>query len=449
MRGPCALIVLAVVACTPDKPDGSCFTWSDCGAGGACEYGTQSAADPARFECSFADSSCPAGRRFGEFASPGVADTCVEPFSGIDGLCDDAHPCDAHFSCELGRCINVAQLDGTAQLFAALCSDRGATGGDLYLWGIAFALKSDPILPDVFADAVPLLPGQTHAPVEGTLATAGANHACLVGRDGLSDCLGLPNDPAVGGGPTGSWAFQTPLGPHLAIAGGTTHSCGTHATTVDCWGANGDAQLDGTKVASTLATVDVGQPVTQITAGKDFTCAGTPTDVWCWGAQHWTTDTFDGPRGTVARVLGLDAGPVTALDAGESHVCAIKGGHVWCWGGNAAGQSSGVIGGVAIGPSKPLGDTVAIAVVAGKQHSCAVLEDHTMTCWGDDFLGQLATPDLALEGRAVGPLAAGDNVTCAVLEDSFVHCWGDHTLTTDVQLGDTRLTLGRFPACVF
>jgi len=452
MRLSGLLAIVALAACTPDRPDGSCFFWADCGDGGACEY--SAGAGPGRFECSFADPGCPSGRRFGEFASAGVADTCVEFSSGFDGLCDDAHACGPHLDCELGRCIAVKQLDATAQLMTAVCSDHDAVGGDVFAWGIAFGFLGSGLLPPgIVADAQPLADPPPSNPVETTAASAGANVLCLVGANGLSDCFG---QGAVG--TPGPWATTTPNGPHLRIAAGTVHTCGSHTTAVDCWGDNADHELDGTGTATVLATVELGQPITELTVGGRFTCAGTSTDVWCWGSGGlWTPETFEGTRGEVARVLGLDAGAVTSLDGGDSHVCAIKGGHVWCWGHDDFGQSSGQIHEVPVGPTKPLGDAIAIAVVAGKAHSCAVLEDHTVTCWGNNAVGQLGVAEatttaaiaVPLGARAIGPLAAGDNVTCAVLEDSLVRCWGTPELTTDAALTmDGKITLAQFPVCL-
>src|SRR5262249_22943983 len=63
-------ITLAVAACF--RPDGAfhCLDDTQCGAGGRCDA-------PTGF-CSFLDSSCDSGRRYGEFAG-GLANLCVAP----------------------------------------------------------------------------------------------------------------------------------------------------------------------------------------------------------------------------------------------------------------------------------------------------------------------------------------------------------------------------------
>ncbi len=147
MRRVLVIVGLATTACAPAKPDGSCFFWSDCGPEGACEYSTPAPiADAVRFECSFPDAECNSGRRFGEFASAEVADTCVPFASSFDGLCDVDHGCDPGHACSLGRCINIKQLDSTADLLGALCWDRERTGGDGFIWGISFAVFMSDLL---------------------------------------------------------------------------------------------------------------------------------------------------------------------------------------------------------------------------------------------------------------------------------------------------------------
>jgi hypothetical protein len=73
---------------------------------------------------------------------------------------------------------------------------------------------------------------------------------------------------------------------------------------------------------------------------------------------------------------------------------------------------------------------------AGDDHTCAVLADETVTCWGYNYYGQLGnatnnrtdtenpTPTVVAGLAGVTQLAAGDTHTCAVLADETVTCWG-------------------------
>src|SRR5439155_13201637 len=73
-----------------------------------------------------------------------------------------------------------------------------------------------------------------------------------------------------------------------------------------------------------------------------------------------------------------------------------------------------------------------LAITGGGGHTCALLGDHTASCWGQNDDGELGDGTYAHRGvpGAVLGLAnvlqidAGHNHTCAVLMDGTVGCWG-------------------------
>jgi alpha-tubulin suppressor-like RCC1 family protein len=90
----------------------------------------------------------------------------------------------------------------------------------------------------------------------------------------------------------------------------------------------------------------------------------------------------------------------------------------------------------------------ATGVAAAAGHSCAVLNDGTIQCWGTDDNGQLgdgnsgtyaesATPVQVLNIANATSVAAGDNHTCARLADGTVTCWGANS---SGELGDGTTT---------
>jgi hypothetical protein len=86
----------------------------------------------------------------------------------------------------------------------------------------------------------------------------------------------------------------------------------------------------------------------------------------------------------------------------------------------------------------------AIAITANGTHTCAVLDDGTVRCWGANALGQLglgntadvgdnelpsSVPTVKLgAGRTAKAIAAGAVHTCARLDDDSVRCWGEGTV---------------------
>jgi alpha-tubulin suppressor-like RCC1 family protein len=124
---------------------------------------------------------------------------------------------------------------------------------------------------------------------------------------------------------------------------------------------------------------------------------------------------------------------------------------VWCWGYNNLGQlgnapaTPGVQSNV---PVQVYGITTATQIAVGYDHACALLQDRTVLCWGDNSYGQYGnntggtgvfgnTPQQADISDVIA-ISAGNNFTCALLNDSTVKCWGagaNGTLGNGVSVG--------------
>lgn len=128
-----------------------------------------------------------------------------------------------------------------------------------------------------------------------------------------------------------------------------------------------------------------------------------------------------------------------ALAFGSTHSCAIQNtGQVTCWGNN----SSGKLGGPNTTGNKPVtaGITVsgindAVGVAVGQDHSCALLRDGTVSCWGSGRSGQLGdgthgagretpVPVAVIGINDAAEITAGRSVTCARHATGEVSCWG-------------------------
>lgn len=174
-----------------------------------------------------------------------------------------------------------------------------------------------------------------------------------------------------------------------------------------------------------------------------------------WGqlGRGDTRDVGDEPGALPVASLAL-GGPATQIAAGHGHVCAVAGGQLRCWGWNVLGQL-GVGSTEAIGdevgelPPPAVALTGVVEVVAGVSHTCARVQAGTVHCWGSssrgelgygdtlrrgDAPGDLPTPAVALGGPAV-QLAAGGHHTCALLADASLRCWGANDAG---QLGQAR-----------
>lgn len=207
-----------------------------------------------------------------------------------------------------------------------------------------------------------------------------------------------------------------------------------------------------------------------LTAGMRFTCAILDDgSVRCWGDNAYgqlgvgdTQARGDGPgemRSNLPAVALGTGRTAVALSAGFEHVCALlDNGTVKCWGHNQhgqLGQGDTLDRGDAAGemgdslPAVPLGTgRTALAVSAGYAHSCALLDNYTVKCWGFNMVGQLGLGDT--DSRGDQPSEMGNhlpavdlgtsllaksvatghasNTTCALLNDpdQSVKCWGDN-----------------------
>jgi alpha-tubulin suppressor-like RCC1 family protein len=182
-----------------------------------------------------------------------------------------------------------------------------------------------------------------------------------------------------------------------------------------------------------------------VAAGDAHTCAiFTDGNVRCWGNNEGGTlgippeqvdifgDTLDEiPRN--APVLSFGGRRAIQVSAGGWHSCALlEDGNVRCWGQTSLNQLT---------PARADGDVFlpsgerAVSIDAGGAHTCAVLASRQLTCWGDNIAGHLGLGHNQLIANvelAPLPLAepvtlvtAGNLQTCAVLASGALQCWGE------------------------
>ena len=330
----------------------------------------------------------------------------------------------------------------------------------------------------------------------------GSAHSCAIVGSGQVKCwgynqsgqLGLGNVSARGDGPD-------EMGRHLpavalgtgrsatSLAVGDEHTCAVlDDGSVKCWGFNSAGQLGiGTflnrgdipnQMGDNLpvAALGTGRTAIAVTAGFRYSCALLDNgQVKCWGynnegqlGQGDTTYRGDNPGEMGDSLLPIPLGTgrtATAVSGGANHVCAVlDNGQVKCWGYNAHGQLG--VGDTAARGDNPgeMGDNLpavalgngrtATAVSAGFGHTCALLDNGAVKCWGFNGDGRLGLggtnnrgdgagemgdnlPSLDLgTGRTATAVDAGDGHICALLDNGSVKCWGVNA-SGQLGLGDT------------
>jgi xanthomonalisin len=210
--------------------------------------------------------------------------------------------------------------------------------------------------------------------------------------------------------------------------------------------------------------------VTGIATHAFHTCASLPDQsVACWG------DNMSGELGQGSTTVGSSTTPLTvhgignsgqlsgatAVASGVTHSCALlTGGDIACWGTNLFGQIGDGTVDDRFAPVKVIeAGQPALAIAAGTFHTCAILKDRSVTCWGRNDSGQLGgtgdkplmLPDGSTKMLPFGPfqvplgqpviaLAAGAAHTCALLADKSVWCWGLEGMLGDGKPGDGTFT---------
>lgn len=203
------------------------------------------------------------------------------------------------------------------------------------------------------------------------------------------------------------------------IVTGLAHTCIRNSDgKVICFGRNNYGQL-GYGYAQLLSDVStIGRSLSTVGTNKSFIDLGT---------------------GRTALQLAL----------GQEHTCALRdNGTVVCWGRNQYGQlgqgHTNTLGinndmGDAI-PTVNLGGT-ATQITAGAFHTCAIMSNGSVKCWGLNNKAQLGIGNIVNIGDQTNPvftsvdlgtgktatqISAGFEITCAVLNDQRAKCWGQN-----------------------
>jgi alpha-tubulin suppressor-like RCC1 family protein len=358
----------------------------------------------------------------------------------------------------------VAVAVGSKHSCAVIGDDTPGSplNGTIRCWGANDygQLGSDPDM--VQTSSTPrTVAGRSQPEQAGATAVAlASNYSCTITDTGYLLCWGgVPTESGVvrqeetpPWEPSQMLLGTNPLGQvtsaAITITGGC---CMQQDLPLLCWGPDVTTATDADGGTTRLdGGISVEDGVLSVAVGRAHACAIANTtsslkDVLCWGAND---------RGQAGRPasdpvltpapLGLGSkGTIISVAAGGDDSCALfHDGTIVCWGAGANGQ---------LGPSSPNTDSAApvqvpiasqakaTAIAVGAQHSCALLEDTSVWCWGDDSVSQLGagqatsyspTP-LRVQKQAghnlseVTKLAAGGQTTCVTLRnDRGVWCWG-------------------------
>jgi len=290
--------------------------------------------------------------------------------------------------------------------------------GALYCWGnnASGQLGMDSTAAGL-EPALVALPGVTEVAVGGYLEAVASpvphGHTCAVTAAHAVYCWGDNARGQLGLGDLGSRTVPTLVSGLSAATGadaialGARHSCvRTASGGVACWGERTVGQVgDGmASVQPALAPVTVRlSGVGALAVGERHGCltdiSGGDPELLCFGSDAEGQIGADGPSYVTSPTApsvggGLSSARPNLVAAGRAHTCLLRLGDIGglkCLGANNQGQlalpASGELG--AVSDVALPATNLPQAIAAGGDHSCALLADGELYCWGDNRHGQL------------------------------------------------------------
>lgn len=278
--------------------------------------------------------------------------------------------------------------------------------------------------------------------------TAGLEHTCGINSSGHVLCWGYNVQGQLGDGTNNNSGTprDTGLREAMAVRGSRRHTCAVLLDgTARCWGVNSTGELGNGATASSVntpVTVAGLSQVTHIGGGDKYTCARTAGgEAYCWGlGANGRLGTGKNDNSLIPALVALVSSVASVVDTRsgfETNCAYLSDGKAACWGDNSAGQLGN-------GRTETGGSQLAVVgglaqpvrrVATGGLHSCGIVANGQIACWGENDVGQLGlgnttrqtSPVLLTTNGTALELSLGLKQSCSLRADRTVWCWGDNT----------------------
>ncbi|ACS43499.1 putative Ig domain-containing protein [Methylorubrum extorquens] len=208
-----------------------------------------------------------------------------------------------------------------------------------------------------------------------------------------------------------------------------------------CWGDNAYGQLGNSGGGGTVPTaISGGMTWSQLSAGQDTACGVTrDKELFCWGSNekgqvgvNMTSPAYYAPQrvSVGTSYQKVFAGQFTFCGLGTDSTLS-------CWGENRyslIGNSTYSTAVPAYAPKPVSGGHTFRTVAIGTTAACAIRNDASIWCWGQNDKGQYASTavtsgDPVAAGTSNGQwtsIAAAGSSFCAIRTDGRLFCWGEN-----------------------
>ncbi len=170
--------------------------------------------------------------------------------------------------------------------------------------------------------------------------------------------------------------------------------------------------------------------VVDVALGETHTCAlVNDGSVWCWGSNSVGEAGFEASDEQILYPAKVDLiGEVVDIEAGSLHTCAlIDDGSVWCWGENSNGQLGNGTFSNSDGPTR-VDTEVRFTTISAGGSSCGIDTSSEVWCWGhvssEEGWDYSSKPQKVQDLSGVTKLSVGGSHVCAVNDENGLFCWG-------------------------
>jgi alpha-tubulin suppressor-like RCC1 family protein len=313
------------------------------------------------------------------------------------------------------------------------------TTGPLSCWGEIGGAVSSSTKDAQFASNVVLA---EHERVTGL--ALGDQHGCAVFDNANVRCWGdarffkggkeaklitKPEEPAI--------TYSKASAGSLTVYAGGTHTCLRWTGGFECAGSDEDDQLGRAPPGDPLAGISTwggrNAPIRAVALGDRHTCVAYGPSNSSAPTKEQSMVRCHGKKDVVPTEPILSGASIKQLAAGGEHTCALlEDASIKCWGKNESGQLGD--GTTTDSPLEPVivPDVRAAEIMAGNRHTCALIVNGTVACWGANDHHQLANggternarPSVIVGLVIVKQISASGDGGCARLDGGFIRCWG-------------------------